>query len=660
MRKYLFFLVFGLGLNTLSGQNVADTVTGTRLKLDEMPDDSTASKQLDELVVARVKNHVRVTSRGIKVAMRGNPLAGIGTAVDAIRQMPLIDGATGEITVVGKGTPVVYINGRLMRDRSELDVLTSADLESVEIITNPSSKYGPEVTSVLLIKTKRRMPGVNGNLGMTVSASEKWSEYSNGGIGYRMDNGLTLFGDFSLSDSRFRQDRRYYDSFPRWLVESGKIMSPGSPASGASVEKPAADDVMYSITEGNASNHTFSFMADGGVNYDHKGHSFGLKYTFNRTPSMKFRSDMVTISNAWPGEPVRSVNSLREHSGRHYINGYAYVSLPKTTELRLDFDYIRKEGKSDNGAYEYASATSVTHRGETEIHLKSGKIELEKKWERANLLIGADYTYTRSIQDFMGQNNSDSSGSEEVSEVHVSATDNVKQNLYSTFISADWTINDKWMLTGGVRYDATRTRYVRNGVYEPGLSKHYDNLLPDIGVTFQSPVTVSLSYRQLVYRPSYSSLDNNYTYVTPTHWETGNPRLQQMKANVVGLSIYYKKFIFQGEATHYDRKIGMAGYYDPAVKASVSTTVNLPSYNMYQLVGVQRLDVGLWHPTLQGVLLLQDLRYGDPERKYNRPFYQLSLNNRFDLPEKIYAYLSVFVRGNGNVELQHCGATWQT
>lgn len=81
---------------------------------------------------------------------------------------------------------------------------------------------------------------------------------------------------------------------------------------------------------------------------------------------------------------------------------------------------------------------------------------------------------------------------------------------------------------------------------------------------------------------------------------------------------------------------------------------------MLQLVAVQRLDVKRWHTTLQGVLVLQDLRYGNPRRSYNTPFYQLNLSNRFDLPHALYAYLSFFVRGNGNIETQYCLRSWQT
>lgn len=621
-------IALGASLNAMNGQVRNDSIS---------ENDSLATKELDEVVISAVKKYTKPTARGLKVSMEGNPLSEIGSAIDAIKQMPMIDGSGEGITVTGKGAPVIYINGRLMRNSQELEMLTSADLQSVEIITNPSAKYGTEVSSVILIRTKRRIEGVYANIGGTVTASEAWSESASGGAGYKMENGLTLFGDFSLSDSRFKQKRWNYDSFPADLALSGA-------AEGA--------ERMHSETDTRSRNHTFSFMTDGGLNYDFKGHSLGVKYTFNRTPFMNYNSEMETMSNALDENKLNTANSIDSQDSRHYINSYAYFTLPRSIDLRFDFDYVGNMKRYNNNANEHQAETDIDNRGTTDIKLYSGKIELEKKWQKISLLAGGDYTYTSSDQEFRSINSADAAA-----DAH--ATDDVRQNLYSAFITADWKINERWSLSGGLRYDATRTRYTCNGIFEPGLSKNYGNLLPDISVSFQSPVVISLFYRQTVYRPSYSSLDNNYTFVTPTHWDRGNPQLQPMRADVIGLSLYYKKFIFQGYATHYIRKIGLSCYYEPALNASVATTVNLPAYTQFQFVAVQNLDFGFWHPTLQGVILLQDLKFGEPSRKYNKPFFQMSVNNRFDLPKKFYAYLSAFARGTGDVETQFMYSWWQ-
>lgn len=132
--------------------------SGATILAEEPTDSITLNETLGEVTVTAQRKFTRPTSKGIKISMAGNPLSKIGSAIEAIKQMPMIDASSGGISVLGKGgNQAIYINGKLMRNSSELDILSSADLESVEIITNPSSKYGTEISAVILIKTKRKM-----------------------------------------------------------------------------------------------------------------------------------------------------------------------------------------------------------------------------------------------------------------------------------------------------------------------------------------------------------------------------------------------------------------------------------------------------------------------------------------------------------------------
>lgn len=115
------------------------------------------AKLLGEVVVKGHRNYVKSNNMGLNVSMIGNPLSKLGSAVDAIKQMPLISGIGNNISVLGKGTPEIYINHRKVRDNSELQQLSSQDIERVEIITNPGAKYEADVKSVIIIHTKSRM-----------------------------------------------------------------------------------------------------------------------------------------------------------------------------------------------------------------------------------------------------------------------------------------------------------------------------------------------------------------------------------------------------------------------------------------------------------------------------------------------------------------------
>ena len=116
-------------------------------------------KELMEIEVKVNRKYVKPTGRGIKVSMAGNPVAKLGSAAEMMKQLPMIDTSKGGIDILGHGTPQIYINNKLVSNASELTSLSAADIKDVEIVTNPSAKYGTDVSSVILIRTKKHNEG---------------------------------------------------------------------------------------------------------------------------------------------------------------------------------------------------------------------------------------------------------------------------------------------------------------------------------------------------------------------------------------------------------------------------------------------------------------------------------------------------------------------
>lgn len=588
------------------------------------------NKELDEIVVTAQRKYTRPTTRGIKVSMSGNPLSKIGSATDAIMQMPLIDGSGGSISVLGKGTPVIYINGRKMMNSSELSNLKSDDLASVEIVTNPSAEYGSDVSSVILIKTKQPLAGLYVSGKGSITASEEWSESTSVNIQYHNDNGLTVFGDFSYSWDGFKQKRHYSESFK---------------------ENPDSDKSFTTLSDESAKRRGQSLTTDGGINYDFGKNSIGMKYIFSRTPRSKFISKGYTLSNATCISDITSSTAFSTQSFDHYINTFGDFSIPMDMKLRVDLDYLSGKTATRWNATEKETDKAITNHNKSTHDYIGAKLKIDKNFNNIEIEAGVEYAHTVNNQDFTS-----AGGSEEFLKP---ATDKVSQNLWAYFLSFDYDITPMWNIYGGLRYEATDSRYVQNGIYESNLSQKYNDFLPNLGVQFKSPVNITMYYRAKVSRPSYSLLENNYAYVTPTLWETGNPELVASKTHNLGLSLYYKNIVIQGTYIHSKNAIGSIYNYDTKINANIRTNINLPEYDTWQFVASQGFNVKFWHPTVQGVLLFQNLKYGNPCRKYNKPYYQLSLNNRFDLPAGIYAYLSVFHLGSGNTSTTYSHGTWQ-
>lgn len=592
--------------------------------------DSLMNRDLDEVVVTAQRKYTKSTARGLKVSMSGNPLSKIGSATDAIMQMPLIDGSAGFISVLGKGTPVIYINGRKMMNSSELSNLKSSDLASVEIVTNPSAEYGSDVSAVILIKTKQPLAGLYISGKGRVQASEEWSESAGASLQYHNENGLTVFGDISYAWDGFKQKRHYAELF-------GEVSN--------------VDKFFTTLSDETAKKRSQSLTVDGGLNYDFGKNSVGLKYIFSRTPKSRFGSVGYTSTDALSINGITSATSLNAQSFDHYINAFGDFKLPLSIGLRMDLDYMSGNNVSCWDALENETERNIMNNNRSRHDYFGSKLRINRNFGNIEVEAGAEYAHTKNDQYFTSQGLSNT--------FLTSASDIVRQNLQAYYVSFDYDISPKWNIYGGIRYETTDSRYEKDDIHDNNLSRRYHDILPNLGIQFKSPVNLTMYYRAKVSRPSYSLLDNNFAYVTPTLWETGNPELVASRTHNVGISLYFRNFVFLGTYIRSEKPIGSIYQYDAGLKANIRTNVNLPDYDTWQLVASQGFNVRFWHPTVQGVLLLQNLKYGNPMRKYDKPFYQLSLNNRFDLPAGIYAYLSAFYLGTGNTSTTYSRGTWQ-
>lgn len=110
---------------------------------------------LGEIVVRSNLPTTAIKGDALVTNVENSILSQAGTANDVLTQVPMVLGRDGNYEVFGKGVPVIYINGRMVHDTNELSQLNSADIRSVEVITNPGAKYDASVTSVIRIRTKR-------------------------------------------------------------------------------------------------------------------------------------------------------------------------------------------------------------------------------------------------------------------------------------------------------------------------------------------------------------------------------------------------------------------------------------------------------------------------------------------------------------------------
>ncbi len=142
--------------------------------------DSIFSVELGDVVVTATRNIQRLSKGGLITDINGTSLSELGTCTDVLSQLPGVISNEGNLEVLGRGTPQIYINGRKLVDRSELNRLSSKEIQNVEVVFNPGAKYGAETKAVILIKTiKKQGDGLSGSLSATGRLGHYFSQSYN-------------------------------------------------------------------------------------------------------------------------------------------------------------------------------------------------------------------------------------------------------------------------------------------------------------------------------------------------------------------------------------------------------------------------------------------------------------------------------------------------
>ena len=118
------------------------------------------NNQLNEVVIKSQPLLLKNTLGGNTEVSVANTLLATSTSVnELLGRIPNVVVAEGQISVLGKGEAIIYLNGILINNERFAAIPVSQILK-IEVIANPSSKYDAEGKAVINIITKKKMKTV--------------------------------------------------------------------------------------------------------------------------------------------------------------------------------------------------------------------------------------------------------------------------------------------------------------------------------------------------------------------------------------------------------------------------------------------------------------------------------------------------------------------
>lgn len=572
-----------------------------------------------------VKANPRVTTlKGDAMLTRvaGTQLEHAGTANDVLPQVPMVLGSDGNFEVFGKGSPAIYVNGRLLQDVSELAQINSSNIKNVEVVTNPGAKYGASVKAVINITLKAPQGDGLSGLIRAQGAVQKYARTMDQvNLKYRT-GGLEIFGNFGYFGGK-HEDENTIDMLTHASVLWNQIMQ----------------------QDGYAKTHDFYGKAGFSYMFNPR-HSIGAYYTNGFKKSNARHSGFSRIlTNGIPYDELsvdvhEKANTMPKHHANLYYNG-------TVGKLGIDFntDFMWQKKNSDlfnnevSGNFEDAQVGSHTTN---HSRLFAEKLVLSYPVWKGSVEFGEEYTSSRFATDYI----TDAS-------LLTSADSRVDENNIAGFVQIAQRFG-VWNLGAGLRYEHAAFKYLENGQRRDDMSRSYNNLFPSVSVsTTLRKVRMALSYTHKIQRPSYSALDGTVDYINRFTFEGGNPYLKPEKIHNIELSGTWDKFF--GTLSYSYKKdpiLNTTVPYGDDGEIKLITKENFPKIQQLEAFVGGQFRLGIWYPKVNAGIIKQwlDIDYNGRRKSLDNPIGLVQFQNAIHLPGDIWLNVDLQWMSAGNGE----------
>ena len=565
---------------------------------------------LGEVVVKATLPVTRLKDDALSTNVQGTVLSRAGTAENVLARIPGLQKTKDGFEVFGKGAPLIYINGRKMRDGAELDQLSSEDIKSVEVIHNPGARYDATVGAVVRIRTvKRQGDGFSIRLRSSYDQSQNADFVEQANVNYR-HNSLDVFGMIRFTQTNDRQEDL--------------------------LEQTTYADTLWTQCNYQKSDEEYRELNGRiGFNYDFNDrHSIGLRYDIGKTLHNTENSifDSEVLADGVPYDILHSdIYGDADSRPEHSLNAY-YAGQIGRGQLEWDADYYSDvyTGNVLNVEDSQGHADrEVTSQNKVDNKLAATKASFTHPLWGGSLSVGGEYTYTDRHDDYINPEGY----------VPTSYSRIREQNL-AGFVQYSHPLRFGKLGGGqaslGIRYEHDNFDYYEDNTYVPGQSRTYDNFFPNASLSGQlGKVQFQLSYAAKTRRPDYSQLRNNVTYANRFTWQTGNPRLKPSLTHdltAVGVWRFLQAVLSYKVTRDYILYWGV-----PVEGQSAVTLIN--HINCDRLPALTAMlsaspSIGIWNLNASVVLRKQwlSLETAGQRCTFDNPIFIGTLNNVFTLP----------------------------
>ena len=494
---------------------------------------------LQEVKVTAQKPIVEVRADKTILNVEGTINAVGNDALELLRRSPgvMVD-KDDNLSLAGKNGVQVFIDGKPSplsgSDLANfLKSLQSAQIEAIEIITNPSAKYEAAGNAgIINIRLKKNKSfGTNGSVSAGY-VQGTYAKYNTGlNLNYR-NKSINLFGNYNYNNGNnlmgFTSTKEQFDTL---FTQNNRIIFKNNTHG----FKTGLDyfinnkSTIGAVVSGNLANNDFTTAGP-------------MYFTYIPTGQL---NRILRATNT---------NDMTRNNVNTNLN-YRYA-VTGGKELNIDADYgffkIRSNQYQPNFYYQPDGVTEINRviynmLSPTDIDLFSLKTDYEQNYKGGRLGIGGKIGIVSTDNDFKRY---DVFNAGKVLDTAKSNRFQYKENINALYVNYNKQLKKGMMVQFGLRAENTHSRGTSNGLqkttswvnYDSTFKRDYTDFFPSAAVTFnKNPMKQwTISYSRRIDRPAYQDLNpfefklNEYTFMK------GNTLLRPQYTNSFGITHIYK------------------------------------------------------------------------------------------------------------------------
>ena len=570
------------------------------------------------------------------------------TAMDVLEKSPGVTvDKDGNISLKGKQGVMIMLDGKpSFLSGAELANLlrnmSAANLDQIEIMTNPSAKYDAAGNSgIINIKTKKtKQKGMNGSL--TLGYGQGVYAKTNNSLNLNYRNGkFNIFSTLSVNQRKNYQHldiKRVYKNMDQSVTAIFDQNARMLHNNGSNSAKIGVDYYASKKT-------TIGFVVSGFINPE-KQTNLNTSYLKNGFGIV----DFVAVSTG--SEDGSWKNGAINFNLRHQFDSTG-------RELTMDVDYM------DYNATKTQPFSNITYLPNGTV---SNSNQLVGELPSVIKIYSAKADYTHPVKNIVKietgiktsfVNTDNTAGYFNIindvkhPDYEKSNRFRYKENINAAYFNASKEIK-KWGFQAGLRLE--NTNYSGNQFGNPqrtdsSFTKSYVGLFPTMFVSYNANEKnqFSFSYGRRINRPAYEDLNPFMFYLDKYTYGEGNPFLRPSYANVLEMSHTFQQWLTTTVNYSHTKDL-FSEIFEPRGYATVIKQGNLASADNASIsVSAQKPLTKIWTLIVYSEAnysQYKGLTFGNSEKRTGNT-YLVNINNQFKFNKGWSAELSGFYRTKG-------------